>query len=332
MFNLTYEEIISRIKEEKNISEDEIKQMIKQKLVQLSDLISKEGAAHIVANELGVNILHVYKELKINRLLSGMNNVTILGKVVKVNDIVQFNKNGRGGKVASILLGDETGMVRAVFWDSNHIKEIEDKRILEGILLKIKNGYVRSNAGYKEIHLGNRGELEIILDGMSIVVKDEIVYDFERKKINELKAGDSNVGIIGTIVQVFDPRFYGACSKCGKKLEIINENMQCKEHGNVAEELVPVINVFVDDGTDNIRAVAFRNHVESLLGVKKDELLMIRENGEEFDKIRDNVLGKQMLLIGRINKNEYFDRNELMVQRVKEVEPEELINELEKNI
>ena len=332
MFNLTYEEIISRIKEEKNISEDEIKQRIKQKLVQLSDLISKEGAAHIVANELGVNILNVHKDLKVNKLLSGMNNVNISGKVVKVNDVIQFNKNGKGGKVTSILLGDETGIIRAVFWDSNHIGEIENKKIIEGTLLKINNGYVRSNGGYKEIHLGNRGELEIMENGVSIDVKDEVVYDFERKKISELKSGDMNVGIIGTIVQVFEPRFYEACSQCGKKLDMIGDDAQCRDHGKVAGELMPVINVFVDDGTANIRAVAFRNNAEALCNVKKDDLLKVRENNSEFDKIRDNILGKQMLIVGRITKNEFFDRNELMVQRAKEVGPEELINELKKDM
>ena len=129
MFNVSYEEIISRIKEEKNLSDEEITAKIKDKLKQLSDLISKEGAAHIVANELGVIITNVKKEVKINKLLTGMNNVIIAGKVLELNEIINYDKNGRKGKVVSFKLGDDTGVVRVVFWDVNHIKEIEEGKI-----------------------------------------------------------------------------------------------------------------------------------------------------------------------------------------------------------
>ena len=56
MLQLSYNDIITKIKTEKGLSEDEIKDRIKDKLNRLTDLVSKEGAAHIVANELGVNL------------------------------------------------------------------------------------------------------------------------------------------------------------------------------------------------------------------------------------------------------------------------------------
>ncbi|MFH1592855.1 MAG: hypothetical protein ABIB47_05820 [Candidatus Woesearchaeota archaeon] len=330
MFNLSYKEIISRIQEEKQLSEEEIQLKIKEKLVQLSDLISKEGAAHIVANELGVKILDVSKEVKINRLLTGMNGVSLLGKVVQVNDVVNFKKNDREGKVVSILFGDDTGVVRVVFWDTNHIKDVEDGKIKEDTILKITNAYVKSNNAYKEVHLGNRAELELNPSGVEVEVKNERSYDFEKKKISELQMGDVGVGVVGTIVQVFEPRFYEACPRCGKKLEAVGDSASCKEHGKVEQELVPIVNVFIDDGSENIRAVAFRNHAESLLNLNKDELLKARDNLEEFNKIRDGLLGRQLILVGRVIRNEFFDRNEMMVQRVIDVNPDELVKEVEK--
>ena len=132
MFNVSYEEIISRIKEEKEISDEEIEQRVKDKLRQLSDLISKEGAAHIVANDLGVKVLDASREIKIKRLLSGMSNVVLTGKVVSMNNVVGYNKNGKSGKVGSFILGDDTGIIRVAFWDVNHIKKIEDNEIKEG--------------------------------------------------------------------------------------------------------------------------------------------------------------------------------------------------------
>src|SRR3989344_9664262 len=131
MFNLSYDEIISRIKEEKQITSEEIERKIKEKLKQLSDLISKEGAAHILANELGVKIVSSPRELKINAILAGMNNIGVTGKVLNLNKIVSYNKNGKQGKVGSFILGDETGKVRVALWDTNHINHIENGEIKE---------------------------------------------------------------------------------------------------------------------------------------------------------------------------------------------------------
>ncbi|MBI4154490.1 hypothetical protein HY498_00175 [Candidatus Woesearchaeota archaeon] len=329
MFNVSYEEIVSKIKEEKNISDEEIELKIKEKLAKLSDLISKEGAAHIVANELGVKLFNISKELKIKGLLSGMNNVIITGKVMQLNPVIEYKKENREGKVGSMLLGDETGVIRVAFWDANHIKNIEENKIKEGSILKLKNGYVKSNGIFKELHVGNKGEIEIDPPGVEIEVQDKPSFDFAKKKISELNENDNNVGVLGTIVQIFEPRFYGACPECSKKLVANDGMLSCKEHGSVNEVLVPILNLFLDDGTDNIRVVAFRNQVERLLNLDIEKIKEFREKPENFDRIREDLLGKQLVIVGRVVKNEMFDRKELMAQRIIELNPEELVRELE---
>jgi len=330
MFNISYEDIISRIKEEKQLSEEEINQRIKDKLRQLSDLISKEGAAHIVANELGVKVVDVAKEIKVQKLLSGMSNVILTGKVVRINDVIIYMRNGKEGKVCSLILGDETGLIRVVFWDLHHIEKIENGSITDGTILKIKNAYVKSNNGYKELHLGNRGEIEINPPGVDMQVNETHSFDFVKKKIVEVQEGDMNIGIYGTIVQIFEPHFYEACSFCGKKLEHSEDGFLCRTHGRVTAELIPVLNLFLDDGTESLRAVAFRQQVETLLGLTKEGVLEMREDGSKFDHLRGELLGKQVILIGRIIKNEIFDRKEMMIQRFIEPQPDELIKEMER--
>ena len=56
MTAMSYEQIKAKIKDAINISDADIDLKVNDKLRQLSDLISKEGAAHIVANDLGVKI------------------------------------------------------------------------------------------------------------------------------------------------------------------------------------------------------------------------------------------------------------------------------------
>ena len=84
---------------------------------QLSGLISKEGAAHIVANELGVKIFEQASgKLQIKNILAGMRNVEAVGKVTRKFELREFQTENRSGKVASVVIGDETGTIRMVMW------------------------------------------------------------------------------------------------------------------------------------------------------------------------------------------------------------------------
>ena len=100
----------------------------------------------------------------------------------------------------------------------------------------------------------------------------------------------------------------------------------------MAPEGVPILNLFLDDGTDNLRAVAFRSQVERLLNASKDDILEIRKENSKFDKYKEDLLGKQFILVGRINRNEMFDRKEMTIQRVIEINPESLLKEMQKEV
>lgn len=317
MIGLSYEDIITKIKKDKNLSDKEINERINLKLKKLSDLISKEGAAHIVANELGIKLFDI--NFKINKIRSGMTSVNIIGKVIKIYGVREFKKGLREGKVANLLIGDETGISRLVFWDTKFIRLLENNEIKENDILKLRNCYVKVNNGYKELHLGNRGQVTINPDGIIVDVIDK-QNDYNLKKIRDLNVGDFT-GIFGTIVQVFEPKIFEACAECGKK--VINEDNQlkCAIHGNVAIKKVPILNFFFDDGSGSIRSVVFRDQVGELMGLTNEQVI----NLENFDDKRSELLGKQVVLVGRVNRNEMFDRNEFNAQRVVEVNPEEVI-------
>ena len=61
MLKIPLNDIIAKILKETSLSEAEINTKIDQKLDQLSGLISKEGAAHIIANELGVKLFEAFQ-------------------------------------------------------------------------------------------------------------------------------------------------------------------------------------------------------------------------------------------------------------------------------
>ncbi len=324
---MRYEDIIARIRQQKDISIEELEARIKEKLARLSDLISKEGAAHIVANELGVKLFDDLRsrKLKINNLLGGMRSVTIAGKITQMFGVNHYNKNGREGKVANMFMADETGMVRVVFWDSNHIKLIEDNQIKEGDIIRIRNGYIRVNNGFNEIHAGSYAQVFVNPPDEKIEnVAESQHFSFEDKKISELKDNDDNVAISGTIVQAFEPRFYTACPECGKKVLAEGESFKCGEHGIVNAEHVPILNVFFDDGTDSIRVTAFRNQAERILGLSREEVLTFKDNPAAFETAKENLLGKQLKIVGRVKNNEIAGRNEFTSRLVLDVNPKEL--------
>lgn len=325
MLKLSYEEIKKRVKEEKGISEAEIEEKVKQKLDSLSGLISKEGAAHIIANELGVKLFPDIqkKRYKLKEITAGLRGVEAVGRIVKKYEVRNFSKDGREGRVAAFLLGDETGVLRIVLWDESHIKQLEQAE--ENSIIKIENAYAKENQGFKELHLGNRGEITLNPKGEEIEPLKQ-VRDFSQKTISELQQGDM-VKVAGTVVQVFEPRFYEACPECNKKVEQDGDKKTCAEHGQVISKHVPILNFIFDDGTDNIRVVCFRDAAAKALNKTEQQVQEYRENPTVFENVKAEMTGKHLMIIGRVTKNEMFDRLEFVAQDVTPINPKTLLAE-----
>ncbi len=329
---LTYEQILDKIKKEKGLSEIEINKKVNDKLLKLSDLISKHGALHIIANELGVSVFEDFsgKDFKVEELRDGMRNISFNCKLLKIDAIRSFNKNGREGRVANLLVGDDTGAMRVVIWDETLIDTINKGQLSSGTLLHIVGGGVRQNNGRKEVHLGKGAKLEMNPKGVRLdnVVEQE-VSNATNKKIVELMENDSNVRITGTVVQVFEPRFYESCGSCAKKVEMREGKSFCSTHGFVNGELVPILNLYFDDGTDNIRATCFRHNVARLIGKNLDDVKLMKDNFEAFEMIKNDINGKQFSFIGKVQKNDMFGRKEFIINSVQDVDSTALIKEIE---
>lgn len=327
MIRIPYEEAILKINEGTKLPIADIEERIDNKLKQLSGLISREGAAHIVANELGVRIIEPLSgRLQLKNILSGMRNVETLGKVLQAYGAREFLKGDSISKVASILIGDETGTIRVVLWGS----QADNAAGLEqGDIVKVLGGYVRDNNGRKEIHLNDRSQLLINPKGETV---GEVVSatSIIRKKIKELNESDNNVELLGTIVQVFDLRFYETCPKCGKKARQGDDFFVCNEHGNVIPSYSYVLNAVLDDGTETVRCVFFRNHVDNLLSMSHEQILNFRNNPSDFEAVKNDLLGTIIKLNGRTNNNSLFNRLEFVVSNVDpKPNPEEELKRLQ---
>jgi len=311
MIKITTEEIIQKIKEKTSYSEEAINEMINKKVKQLSGLITKEGAARIVANELGVPLFNNFSgKLKIKNILSGMRDVETVGIVKQNFGVKPFTTQNREGKLASLIIADETGAIRVVLW--NDIAE-QASKIKIGDTIKIKAGYVRDNNNSKEIHLNERSKLIINPPDEKV---EEAKYEVKRKTISELTENDRDVELKATIVQAFEPRFYYVCPECGKKLSLSEAGMVCEQHGKIKPQEAYVINLLIDDGTGIIRMVCFKEQVLKLLNKSEEDLAVLKDSPEKFDEIRRELLGTEIVVSGRATLNKMFGRIEFVADKI----------------
>jgi len=313
--NANFEKMVNQIIRVSGISREEILQKVQAKKNKLSGLISDEGAAQVIAAELGINLDN--EKLKISEIVPGLRKVNVVGKVIKIFPVREFTtKKGEKSKVVNLILADETSNIRVVLWDLHHIELIENGKVSEEKIIEISNGTIREN----EIHLGSFSEFKpssLILEN----VKTERVA--KEKSISEFKANESNI-VRAFVVQTFEPRFFHVCPTCKKKAELIDSQIgtgKCAEHGNVSCEKRAVLNLVVDDGTETIRTVLFHEVLQSV-GFRN------YENPEAIAQQRQNLLGKEFIFSGNVKTNSFFNNLELVANEVREPKIEELLEKL----
>jgi ssDNA-binding replication factor A large subunit len=327
MYKIPLSDLKEKIISSGKIDAADLDTKMKAKINELSGLISEEGAAHIIANELGVEVVAQNSDkLKIKEIYSGMRNVSAVGKVVRKFEVREFQKGDSTGKVCSLILGDETGTIRVVFWN-DQVDQLKD--VNEDDILELSNAYVRENNNNKEIHLGDRGEIIINPEGVEISSVRQS-SSFSRKKIEELTDGQDGAEIMGTIVQVFDPRFFNVCPQCNRRANPSGEGFSCETHGEVQPVLSYVLNAVLDDGTGNIRGVFWKNQTKHLLNKSEEEMALFKENPTTFEEIKTDLLGEQFKVMGKVKKNDMFDRLEFNAQVVEKAKPETEIERLQK--
>lgn len=310
-----YELLVDKISKLSGLQKEEIERRIEAKRAKLSGLISKEGAAQIVAAELNVSFEN--ENLKIAELTPGMRKANLTAKIINIFPIREFNKNNKQGKVANLIVADETGSIKLVLWDTNHISLIENASIILGDVIEVKNASTREN----EVHLSGFSEIKkstLTLEN----VKTE--RSFSEKTISEITENQS-VKIRATIVQFFPPRFFSVCPECNKKLIQMTDGPICKEHGKITPKDRALLTLVADDATESIRIILFSDQIAKIIENETD-----LKNPEKIQELRGKLLGTEFYITGTARKNPLFNNIELIASDIEEVNPTLLIEQLEK--
>jgi len=213
-----------------DLTANSIKEMMEKKIMETGEILTQEGAAYMVANELGINVLNNYDintNLKINDLASGIGNATVNGRILTLYPITTFvRSDGSKGKVGRILIADNTGIVNVVLWDGQ-TEVLESERVAQGQIIRVLHGYTRTGLdGKPEINVGSRGE--IIIQPIDVnpdeypEADDFEVILSEHIKIVDLKRDMMNVDVIARVVAVGSIReFERPSDQVGKVADLL---------------------------------------------------------------------------------------------------------------
>jgi len=292
-----YEKFIERISKASGKTIEELERKVEAKRAKLSGLISKEGAVQIIAAELGISFDN--ERMKISELVQGMKRVNVIGQVTKIFPVREFKKNDREGKIGSFLLGDDSSNMRVVLWDMSHINLIEKGELKEGDVMEITNAAVRSG----EMHLSSFSDIKSSNEKLENVKTERA---FSLGNLKDASPG-KNMKIRAIIVQVFAPRQFESKSGDGKKGVLLN--------------------IVLDDGTENIRAVLFGEQINKL-GLSDEEISSL----EKFNVKKEELLGEEKFFAGNFRMNSFFNMTEMAIDDVKDVDVDELVKELEAKV
>lgn len=181
--------------------------MIEEKKKTAEGYFTDEVAARIVALELRVEVpwwKPFRPEVLIQDLVSGLNDVTVIGRVITVYPVQTFTRPDRTeGRVMRLLIADKTGTSRVVLWDDK-TSLAEPSKIKRGQIIKVSHGYVREGLdGKLELHVGRRGEVQVSPSG---VVEGKYPARAQITKVQELKPNMRDADVLARVVHAGEVR------------------------------------------------------------------------------------------------------------------------------
>ena len=261
--------------------------------------------------------------------------------VIANNGVSGFvRRDGREGKRLVLTLADQTGQARAVAW-GGAADQLAD--LTKGTILRLEN--IGCRAGLRqelELHIGDSTHVVRNPPSVKIGSPSSELVQFDRidQPLHLLAdvAEGNVVTVRGTIVQVGHQRcVYDACPNCSRKVSQGGKGVICPKCGSIPRSEPRLIAmVALDDGTENMRARLIGAPAEKLLGITGAEAKSLaEESGREDEpvaRVEDSLLGREIILSGRIRLNSFSNELELAVTAMQEPNAADVANRLIKEL
>lgn len=139
--------------------------------------------------EIGIEALESYQVADLSPGLSG---VTIKGLILGTTPINTFERNdGTEGKVANIVIGDQTGEAQVTMWGDT-AEAVDDYRVKQSV--EITNGTVQEGDAGPEIHLNSSDDITHIKEQIKYIPQTTPIGDVELDSTTNLAGGVTYLG------------------------------------------------------------------------------------------------------------------------------------------
>jgi len=291
------EDLIGKIlAQRKDLTRERIQELIEEKKREAQDLLSDQGAARLVAEELlVVTEPALALSIEIQKLVAGLNDVSLTAEVLASEPPRSFaRQDGSTGQVVRIVLADDSGKIGCTIWDAK-ADEILKHGDLTGSSITIRHGYTRAGlAGEVELNAGERSEITLTSGTGSLDIA-------EITPIGEIKEPAIELNALGVIHS--RPRLY-----------------EFERNGQKGT----VLRTIVTDTTGSIPLVAWNEKAEELRNLKRGDVLSIRrsrlrrDNSGRLELHLENRA--QVALVEKLPES--FKVPELRLHKVAELKPD----------
>jgi len=201
------------------------------------------------------------KEDKISEIKEDTAHVNLVAKILRKSLLRTFRRSdGSEGKVLSMILGDETGKIRAVFWDEN---AEEAEKLEEGEVINIVNASPKRNGEDLELHISS---LSYFTRSDRKIVSEDLFTPIEKIVPN------TRVSIKGFV------------SGMGRIREFMRSD------GSMGK----VVDIYVSDETGRIKVILWNEHAELLEKIDLGSPIEIIDAAAKL-----NEIGEIELSVGR---------------------------------
>ena len=290
---------------EADVSLEEFREAVEAKVEQMGGLADEETAAMLVAHEIGESEVGGVADIE-----PGMEEAKFVAKVISIGEVRTFERDGEDedGRVVNVEVADETGSVRAAFWDDH--AEAATEELEEGQVLRIKG---RPKEGFSGV--------EVSVDDVEPDDETEIadVQASDTYSVEDLSLGLSNVNLVGLVLDTDSVRTFDRDDGSeGKVSNLVLGDSTGRvrvtlwdEQADLATEIEPGTTVEVVDGYVRERDGSLELHVGNRGAVEEvDEEV---EYVPESTPIEDLEIGRTVDIAGVVRSADpkrTFDRDD----------------------
>lgn len=147
------------------ITQAQLNEQLEGERARTGGLLADETLLKLIAAKLGIEVQQTNYQncgiISTGKLFSGLYDVCVAGRLVAVFPARTFQGQEKSGKFATLMLGDNDGLLRVVLWNEK-AELVEKGELKAGQAVRFLHGYTRDDRGGKtELHMGDKSLIEL---------------------------------------------------------------------------------------------------------------------------------------------------------------------------